>query len=451
MREILVKNEEFKDSPVGRIPQDWSHEKLQRLCKTPIRDFGSFSMTNLINFLDSGIPFLKSEMIEEENLNTKNLTFISNQVHKLLKKSWVYPGNILYSKIGSALGKAVLYKGNLGVCNSNAAIAKIDIDEAIALPAYVVRVLNSQEGKQRLTKSIISLLPRINLTDLYNFDLPLPPREEQNKIAEILDTVDEAIARTSSLIIKLKQTKAGLLQDLLTRGLDEDGKLRDPQAHPEQFKDSPLGLIPKEWDLQTLSSFSIQEVNGFVNGPFGSDLLASELRKEGIPVIYVRDIKPGLYNRVSTVHVSDEKARDLSFCNVKYGDVLVAKVGDPPCDSAPYLLSSTSIVTQDVIRIRPRNDTNTYFLSSLINSEIARKTVELITIAGTRKRVSLTEFKCIQLPKPPYKEQCEISSILNSHDTRIRKEEAYLNKLKLQKQGLMQDLLTGKVRVRTIK
>lgn len=186
LRDAIAHPEQFKDSPIGRIPQEWTCEKLQTLCRSPIRDFGSFSMTNLITFLDSGIPFLKSEMIEEENLNTTHLTFISENIHALLKKSRVYPGNILYSKIGSALGKALLYEGELGVCNSNAAIAKIDINESIALPEYVVSVLNSAEGKQRLLKSIISLLPRINLNDLYNFELALPSISEQQQIVAAL-------------------------------------------------------------------------------------------------------------------------------------------------------------------------------------------------------------------------------------------------------------------------
>ena len=72
---------------------------------------------------------------------------------------------------------------------------------------------------------------------------------EQTRIAAMLDTVDEAIAKTEAVIAKLKQVRAGLLHDLLTRGLDENGQLRDPVAHPEQFQDSPLGRIPKEWKV----------------------------------------------------------------------------------------------------------------------------------------------------------------------------------------------------------
>lgn len=73
-----------------------------------------------------------------------------------------------------------------------------------------------------------------------------PPIKEQRHIAEIPDTIDEAIQKTEGLISKLKAMKQGLLHDLLTRGLDKTGNLRDPNGFPEQFKDSQVGRIPKE-------------------------------------------------------------------------------------------------------------------------------------------------------------------------------------------------------------
>ena len=83
-----------------------------------------------------------------------------------------------------------------------------------------------------------------------------PNRAEQSRIAAVLDTVDEAITKTETVIAKLKQVRAGLLHDLLTRGLDENGQLRDPIAHPEQFQDSPIGRIPREWELTRLGACS---------------------------------------------------------------------------------------------------------------------------------------------------------------------------------------------------
>jgi type I restriction enzyme S subunit len=77
---------------------------------------------------------------------------------------------------------------------------------------------------------------------------------EQFRIAAVLDTVDEAIAKTEEVIAKLKQVHAGLLHDILTRGLDEHSQLRDPITHPEQFQDSPLGRVPRAWEIKTCQS-----------------------------------------------------------------------------------------------------------------------------------------------------------------------------------------------------
>ena len=106
---------------------------------------------------------------------------------------------------------------------------------------------------QQQTTGIINL----KLQDYLNSVLELPRSlDEQRRVAEILDTLDEAIRRTEQIIAKLKQIKQGLLHDLLTRGIDENGQLRDPERHPDQFKDSPLGRIPSEWGMQPLGKIS---------------------------------------------------------------------------------------------------------------------------------------------------------------------------------------------------
>ncbi len=99
-------------------------------------------------------------------------------------------------------------------------------------------------------------MPRTSWSDLKRFKVFKPDLEgEQTRIAYLLDTLDEAIAKTEAVIAKLKQVRAGTLHDLLSYGLDENGQLRDSIAHPEQFKDSPLGRIPRAWDVRRVSDF----------------------------------------------------------------------------------------------------------------------------------------------------------------------------------------------------
>ena len=92
----------------------------------------------------------------------------------------------------------------------------------------------------------------LDLAEWMSGEVNLPPLPEQRQIAAILDTIEDAIHKTEQIIAKLKQVKQGLLHDLLTRGIDDNGELRDPERHPEQFKDSPLGRVPWGWEVTQL-------------------------------------------------------------------------------------------------------------------------------------------------------------------------------------------------------
>lgn len=217
------KTHKFKDSPLGRIPEEWKVVLMEQIYQEPIRDFGSFSSTKIIDFLNDGILFIKSEMIEEGGLNLTNRYYISEKVHRLLKKSYVKKGNILFSKIGSALGKAMVYDGSYGECNSNAASAKIQLNNELAENYYITYFLNYSVTQNRLKNLIISLLPRINLGDISSFQIILPPKVEQSRIATILFSADELIKKEEKYKHKLLATKRGLMEDLLTGSVRVNG------------------------------------------------------------------------------------------------------------------------------------------------------------------------------------------------------------------------------------
>lgn len=206
----------YKESPLGWIPKEWEYCILKELYKNPIRDFGSFSSTNLITFLSDGVPFIKSEMIREGEINWSSVSFISEKVHLLLRKSHVAKGHILFSKIGSALGKAVIYDGKRGICNSNAAVAKIEINENLALTKYVEMFLNSAFARSQFRAIIISLLPRINLGDIDKLEIPVPSITEQKILSQVIVSTDAKIASEKECLSKLLNKKRGLMDDILT-------------------------------------------------------------------------------------------------------------------------------------------------------------------------------------------------------------------------------------------
>ena len=202
-----------------------------------------------------------------------------------------------------------------------------------------------------------------------------------------------------------------------------------------------------DWKVVKLNDFSTKAKNSFVNGPFGSDLLSSELTNEGRPVVYIRDIQNGSYKNKSNICITEEKFESLPSCQVGFGDVIISKVGTPPCEAAIYDSQISGIVTQDVIRIRCEKLPQSIFLKYLLNSDIGKRQVQQIKISGTRERVSLTDFKKIRLPQPTINEQQKIAKTLSTWDKAISTTERLIDNSTQQKKALMQQLLTGKKRL----
>lgn len=218
--------------------------------------------------------------------------------------------------------------------------------------------------------------------DVARLKIPLPPIEEQRRIVAILDQADALRAMRREALAELDKLEDSLFAELQLKTRDS------------------CEQVP-------LASLAANARGSFVNGPFGSDLLTGELQNEGIPVVYIRDIRDGKYLRVSKAFVSEKKADELNVCKVFPGDVLVAKVGDPPGISAVYPPNEpTAIVTQDVIRIRPNLDiVLPEFISAYINSSIGKWKISGITVEATRARFSLRDFKSLVVDLPPLSRQ----------------------------------------------
>lgn len=221
-------------------------------------------------------------------------------------------------------------------------------------------------------------LPRLSQRVLETFEIPLPSFPEQQRIAEILDKTEALRAKRRAALFQI---------DVLSQALFHDF-----------FNNTKI-------DISECSMVDVAEPNrgSFVNGPFGSDLLTSELQDNGVPVIYIRDIREGEYRRVSKVFISERKAHDLDVCKVQPGDVLIAKVGDPPGIAAIYPENEpTAVVTQDVIRIRLNTDVALpEYIVSYLNSSIGRWKISGITIEATRARFSLGDLKRLKIQVPP--------------------------------------------------
>lgn len=276
-----------------------------------------------------------------------------------------------------------------------------------------------------------------------------PSRAEQSRIAAVLDTVDEAIAKTEAVIAKLKQVRAGLLHDLLTRGLDENGQLRDPIAHPEQFQDSPIGMIPLVWEVFSLEELLDRVPNALRSGPFGSALLKQELKESGIPLLGIDNVHVEHFIADYRRFVSDEKFLELKRYAIRPLDVMITVMGTVGrCCVVPDFvgtaLSSKHVwtITFDRKRYSPHLACWQMNYAPWILRQLRRDEQ-----GGVMTAIRSETLRNLLFPVPSLPEIQAIEVLLQNSTNQIRAEEALLPKLVALKSALMTDLLTGRVRV----
>ena len=285
-----------------------------------------------------------------------------------------------------------------------------------------------------------------------DFAIGFPPLLEQRHVVAFLDRetakIDTLVDDQKHLIKLLKEKRQAVISQAITKGLDPDVPMKDSGVEW-------LGEVPAHWGhARKLVDLAANERHSFVNGPFGSDLLTGELTDEGVPVVYIRDIKPKGYQRVSEWHVTADKARQLAFCNVISGDIVIAKVGDPPGLAAIYPDEEPDgIVTQDVIRLRlNRSKAAPSYIRWLLNSQYGQTMIDDISVESTRTRVGLGEYKQLRFFVPPLQEQEELARHIDGFVAGIDRlvSEASLAATLLQERrsALISAAVTGKIDVR---
>jgi type I restriction enzyme S subunit len=286
-----------------------------------------------------------------------------------------------------------------------------------------------------------STFEAVSRRDIENLIVNISPYNERAVIAVILDTVDKAIRRTEALIEKLRRIKAGLLHDLLTRGLDENGQLRDPLLHPEQFRDSQLEMIPKNKDLIPFSDLV------FVNPSLSLKLPSPESEVSFIPMQDASDTGEWINRQTRKL-----SSIGSSFTSFQEGDVLFAKI--TPCMEngkgahALGLVKGVGFGSTEFHVLRPRQGNSPRYIYHWCHTRELRLAAE-VNMTGTagQQRVPAEFFTRFTIPKMDPDEQSKIAVILDSMGEAVQREEKQKEKLHLLKAGLMQDLLTGRVRV----
>ncbi len=274
----------------------------------------------------------------------------------------------------------------------------------------------------------------------------------QHQIITILDTINEQTQYSDQLIAKLKLLRDGLLRKLLSCGIDEHGQLRDPVAHPEQFKEARLDKIkvkiPKEWVISKLRDIVIPNGGLIQTGPFGSQLHAHEYVPEGVPVIMPQDIQNERINKSQIARITPTKALTLARHSVEFNDVIFGRRGD--LDRCAFMDTSEvgGICGTGCLLIRPpQRLIDGRWLAAIYRHHYSQSQIRARAVGSTMINLNTMLLMNLVIAMPSLKEQASIMDSCSGIDTLIHEEEAHFTKLKNYKTGLMHDLLTGKVRV----
>jgi len=441
----------YKMTEMGELPKEWENLRLGTIAFIN-RGFTWKKIQENQEHYDNTIPVIRISNIKKK-LDTDDLIFLGGVSEKEMKKYRLSKNDIIM--VGSNGNHDRI--GNICIINEDmdylfaSFLIGIKVKNKNIFPHFLYYFLSLPINQKKITDSVTGTtgLGNLSLSFLDYYNIISPPLLEQHCIVEILSTIDETIERTEALIEKYRHIKAGLMSDLLTRGIDEEGRIRSDGTH--RFKDSPLGRVPEEWDVTTLLNVVGDKNDLIIAGPFGSNLKVEDYRDEGIPIIRLQNIDFGKFLNKDIKCISPEKANELSYHSFIKGDIVLAKLGDPIGKTCiiPHFLKR-GVVVSDVVRIRVDNAfTDKKFILQCLNSFYVFYQLNKDIIGTTRPRVNLDQVRNLFIPFPPLPEQHHIAEILTTTDTYIEKEQTYLNKLQQIKKGLMQDLLTGKVRVTT--
>ncbi len=376
------------------------------------------------------------------SIDDSALVYVTPEIEKFIRNYKISKDDIYVTIAGTLglFGTIPDHLDNAQLTENAAKLTTIDFNELDK--EYLKYYLNSIFIEEQLYREIGvgGGVPKLALYRIEKLNVKYPSIPAQQRIAKILRTVDGQIEKTEAIIAKYKAIKQGLMQDLFTRGIDvATGKLRPRyQDAPELYKPSPLGMIPKEWDVTSIG-------------------LVSEVNREKLPETFLpnADIKyvdiesileTGVIGGYKNFKFKDAPSRARRV--VRENDTILSTVR-PNLRSFAFINTNYSgcICSTGFAVLSPLENTNPAFLYQYILSEDFMRQVEPFVAGSNYPAINSSDVAIIKIPEVDILEQSLIGSKLTHLDKLIYQEKNNLNKYNKIKKGLMSDLLSGKVRV----
>lgn len=386
---------------------------------------------------DGGIPVINQECIYWDGWHFENLRYLDEDVGRDWKNKY-FPqrGDVILNSTGQGtLGRAQVYPDNQRrAIDSHVTLLRTEdelnpyfhryfLESHLGQALLYSMCVNGSTGQIELSKTRLDLQP-----------VPLPPLPEQRKIASVLHTVDRAIKKTNEINERVASLKTGLIEQLTTRGIEHN-----------EFKH--MDVSPGYLDIEVPSSWkkvSYEDVSTNITYGFTSPMPEAE---SGPWMITAKDINDGRIDYSEARKTTEEAFSETltSKSRPEPGTVLITK--DGTLGNVAVVDKEGICINQSVASINPiKEKIHPEFLALALKSPIAKKQIKAYNPQTTIGHIKISELAKWELALPPIKEQEEIISIAETIRARESASKEYKQRLQRLKRGLMQDLLSGKVR-----
>ncbi|GHB88789.1 restriction endonuclease subunit S [Persicitalea jodogahamensis] len=399
----------FKETEVGRIPSDWGVRLIADLTSLMTNGFVGIVKTHYTDF-DHGVLYIQGYNVEENAFNFNGIKRVTNDFHSKHEKSSLKKGDLLTVQTGD-IGVTTVVPEQLVGANCHALIIT-RFKKNTAEPFFYSYYFNFSVGRRRLKEiETGSTMKHINVGDMIKMLIPYPPLSEQTAIATALNDADALITQLEKLIAKKRAIKQGTMQELL--------------KPKEGWEVKRLGEVAEVVGGGTPSSFNSSywkgDVNWFTPTEIGDKKYTYEsvrkISKEGLTNSSAKILPIGAILLTSRASIGDISILMLEGCTNQGFQSLIAKPG--------YYNEFLYYLTLTIKPLLIQNASGSTFLE-----------------------ISPNKLRSIELCVPPTKEvQLEIAQTLSDMDSEIELLEKKLAKYQRVKQGMMQNLLTGKIRL----
>ncbi|EOR28090.1 restriction endonuclease S subunit [Clostridium sartagoforme AAU1] len=417
--------EGYKKTELGLVPNEWNLLRINEITKEHKQGYYAQNKyeekgTYLVRITDLNNPQIKYTQMPKLDVD-----------NEIIEQYKLKDGDFLFARSG-AIGRYGIYKKEYPKTIFASYLIRFRFNTSKVINEYVGYFYESDYSQKQL-KAITQGSSNININanNIKSLLMCVPPLKEQEKIADILSTIAYQIEDTDRLIEKTKELKKGLMQRLLTKGI----------GHKE-FKKTEVGEIPVEWEVKLLEEVS--RITRLAGAEY-SDLW--EIQSNG-KIIALKGFNIGenklILNDIE--RISEELSNRLIRSKLFKGDIVFPCVGT--IGKATVIDRDNAYhINQNIAKITPVKQMHSLYLSYFLISDFVKKQILKYNTSSSQPNVLVGNLRRFNIIVPTIEEQEKIADVLSSIDAQIEEYENKNIKLKELKKGLMQQLLTGKIRV----